>query len=96
MFSLIIYYAFYEKYVDNEGVEVCDSLLECFSVVFDSTFKNDGGFSGLFGYNPNLYVENDFIINVQAIFEFLYNFLVLILIIEILSGIIIDTFAELR
>lgn len=32
----------------------------------------------------------------KAIFDFIYNFIVLILIIEILSGIIIDTFAELR
>lgn len=37
-----------------------------------------------------------FTLDSKSIFDFVYNFVVLILVIEILSGIIIDTFAELR
>lgn len=64
--------------------------------MFDSTFKFDGGFTGLFAKTDSEYIESDFKVNAKAIYDFLYNFIILVLIIEILAGIIIDTFGELR
>lgn len=101
IFSIVAYLAFSRDFSaeDEETGEHesgCENLLICFSIMFDSTFKFDGGFTGLFSQDAIDYIDEDFKIDSKAIYDFLYNFIILVLILQILSGIIIDTFGELR
>ena len=89
---LYLFYYYAEDYSTND----CYSLLSCFVISFDNTFKNDGG---LGGYLSSAYTQNANSVDIKegrVIFDNLAFLLVGILLIEIISGIIIDTFAELR
>ncbi len=63
---------------------------------FDSTFKIDGGQTGIFNVMGDRYQDGKYSFDSKAVLDFFYCFIVLILLIEILGGLIIDTFAELR
>jgi hypothetical protein len=71
---------------------LCDSLWKCYSIMFDLTFKGNGGFLGFFTSN----YKDEWKFNSRVIFDFIYIFLIIILISQIISGIIIDNFAQLR
>jgi hypothetical protein len=71
-------------------------MLTCYIITFDQTFKNDGG---LGGYLSSAYTQKNETVSVNSdrvLFDNIAFLLVGILLIEIVSGIIIDTFAELR
>ena len=93
---MVAYYGFNDYYIagDDQKVSSCNELIICFSMMFDSTFKIDGGWTGVYNINQKRY--KDYVINGKAIFDFVYVFIVLILIVDILGGVIIDTFGELR
>ena len=63
-------------------------------MMFDSTFKIDGGQTGI--YNINQLRYDDYNIDSKIIFDFIYVYIVLFLIVDILGGLIIDTFGQLR
>lgn len=91
-FTVFSYTYYHEDYTDND----CYSLWTCFLISFDHTFKNDGG---LGGYLSSAYTRNNTDIDVRygrVLFDNLAFFIVGILLIEIISGIIIDTFADYR
>ena len=69
---------------DDDEYYVCHRLFECFLYIVDITFKDDGGFAGRTSNTK---------IGAKLLFDFLYIFIILILVIQIISGIIIDTFA---
>jgi len=58
--------------------------------MFDSAFKIDGGFTGIYNINQERY--DNYVIDSKSIFDFLYVFIVLILLMDILGGLIVDTF----
>lgn len=86
-FSILFYYNFYQDHSP-----ICNNLWLCFSFIFDQTYKNDAGFVS--------FVEIDYYdnwrFNMRVLFDFLYQFIILSLISEIISGIIIDTFKVIR
>lgn len=63
-------------------------------MIVDTTFKSDSGFVGILNRDENAY--KGWGIDFRAIYDFFYAFFICLLMIEILSGIIIDTFASLR
>jgi hypothetical protein len=77
--SAIVFYFNFYKDVDP----LCDSLWNCFSYILDNTFKYDGGFTG--NSPSNKYYE-DWVFNYRVIFDFIYIFLIIILISQIISG----------
>jgi hypothetical protein len=60
-------------------------------MIFDLTFKSNGGFVGSLNRSEDSY--KGWGIDFRAIYDFLYAFFVCLLMIEMLSGIIIDAFA---
>lgn len=99
---LIMIYCFtifsYWYYPNDYSDYTCYSLWTCFVVGFDQYFKNDGGLGGYLtsSYTPNATDQSVDIVYSRVVFDNISMFLVGILLIEIISGIIIDTFAELR
>ena len=75
-------------------VDVCSELISCFSMIVDVTLKSDGGFTGFNMIEKEEYHSSKF--NGYAGYAFVYNFIINILTLNILTGIIIDTFAILR
>ncbi|CAI2387002.1 unnamed protein product [Moneuplotes crassus] len=91
-FTIVAYSYYYDDYTEND----CYSLWTCFLISFDNTFKNDGGVGG---YLESAYVRETDGIDVtygRVIFDNLAFFVVGILMIEIISGLIIDTFVDYR
>ena len=65
----------------------------------DAAFKGDGGLGGMLGqpvYDKDSGVHGSNISYYRILFDNVFNFIVLILVVELLAGIIIDTFATLR
>ena len=77
-----------------------DDLLTCFLVNIDQTFKNDGALGGFLGQTytdeqQNL-TEGVNIDYWRILYDNLFNFIVMMLVVELIAGIIIDKFSELR
>ena len=90
--SLIAFIAFQNQFPNN----TCSNLFLCWVTVLDQTFKNDGG---LGGYLPNVYTVNSNIVKLDFIrifFDFIYNIVIIVFILQILSGLIINTFNDLK
>ncbi|KAJ0403735.1 hypothetical protein P43SY_003040 [Pythium insidiosum] len=71
----------------------CQRLLQCFLVSLDQGFKSDGGLGGYLrqrqlGESTDSYL--------RLAFDQLYNFILIIMLLNIVFGVIIDTFASLR
>ena len=91
---MIAYSLFPDEYPDNS----CYSLLSCFVITIDQTFKNNGGIgpflTPIYTYNTTTETSS---YNIGRLFyDQLFNFMLVILIIQILAGIIIDKFGEIR
>ena len=96
LFSIWGYLAFYGYY---EGG--CDSMIMCIKTTFDQGIKNGGGIGQYFdalyqSTNPPTIVENNFDIATRFFFDNLFNIIIMIIMMNIIQGIIIDTFAVLR
>ena len=86
IFTIFGYWMFEDYFNPN-----CRSLLQCLYTVWDYSFKYDGGIGGYLGtpstpsYDPT-----------RFFYDNIYNILVLIVLMGVVQGIIIDTFARLR
>jgi hypothetical protein len=94
VFSLFGYYWLYESYPAN----FCESTWQCLLTAVDRSFKYDGGIGGFM--TPSVEVaghEHDLnYFMVRFFFDNLYYILLMIIMINIVSGIIIDRFGTLR
>lgn len=88
-FTLAAYYIFYDTFEDH-----CEDLYQCFSLILDSTFKTNSGIGSFLPSFKEQYVG--WTLTGRSIYDFLNTFIILNLLIEIIAGIIIDTFAVLR
>jgi inositol 1,4,5-triphosphate receptor type 1 len=96
-FTLIIF-NFYSQ--DTDLVENCTSMYKCFFVVLDQTFKASGGIGGYLGNGYHSLADDGIdtsVFNFGRIgFDLFFYFVLLIILIQIIGGIIIDKFGELR
>ena len=94
LFAVIGYALFPEQFPNFS----CDSLVHCFLFALDATFKNNGGVGAGIAkiYTVNQDSENVTISYGRAIYDFLFGFIIVIIIIQLLSGLIIDKFRSLR
>lgn len=102
LFFFILVYVFavmgYTFYADMYPTYTCYSLFSCFIITLDQCFKRNGGYGA---FLDDVYTMEDetesATFNVgRVIFDQASNFILLILIAQILAGLIIDKFGELR
>ena len=79
----------------------CTSLASCVTTTFDQGFKNDGGIGGYLdtGTNQMLVTEIDGDSKwwyYRFAFDHLFNILLMVLLLNIVFGLVIDTFSEMR
>jgi len=97
-FSIIAFLFFYKDFNSNLS-NSCKGLLECSITIFDVWYKADGAIGGFLEDNYSSLTQGEDEYNpdfFRIIYDFLFNFLVTILLAEILSGIITDTFSSIR
>ena len=80
----------------TEHIDICFSLLTCFSTLFDLLFKIDGGQTGMFNNIQSKIYYEGFSLSPKVFFDFIYVFSVLQILISITEGLIVNTFATLR
>jgi hypothetical protein len=81
------YWLFFEDYLNPD----CRSLLQCLLTFWDRSFKYDGGIGAFLGY-PSTPSSDP----LRFFFDNIYNIVVMIVLMGVVQGIIIDTFARLR
>jgi len=97
-FSIISFVFLYKDFNSNLS-NSCKGLFECSITIFDVWYKADGAIGGFLGDNYSSLTQGEDEYNpdtFRIIYDSLFNFLVAILLVEILSGIIIDTFSSIR
>eukprot|EP00656_Telonema_subtile_P005039 TRINITY_DN12291_c0_g2_i1.p1 TRINITY_DN12291_c0_g2~~TRINITY_DN12291_c0_g2_i1.p1 ORF type:complete len:586 (-),score=129.96 TRINITY_DN12291_c0_g2_i1:222-1979(-) len=92
MFALTGFKLFENDYPDDE----CENLLLCMRFTFDAGFKNDGGIGSGMLQPTGEELYNVSHVTGRLIYDNLFNILMLVLLLNIIFGITIDTFAELR
>jgi len=78
--------------------KTCSTLMQCFFVTWDQGFKNDGGIGGFLDGAVPLYS-----MDVQGwkfwprfVYDHLFNISLMVLLLNIVFGLVIDTFSEMR
>lgn len=78
----------------------CENLFRCFLVTLDQTFKANGGIGGFLNHaysqSEDDGVDGDEIDYGRIAYDNIFTFILIILIIQMISGIIIDRFGALR
>ncbi len=94
LFAVIAYVSFPDDYLNY----TCDSLLHCFLYDIDQTFKANGGFAATLQptYTVNANTNDVSIKYYRIVYDFLTGFLLVIVVMQLLSGQIIDEFKSLR
>ena len=87
LFIVVGYVFFQDDFVGSEGSEgVCSSLQQCFAFGLLNGLRAGGGLGDLLPTRQGL----------RALFDFAFFLVIVVIILNIVFGIIIDTFAELR
>ncbi|CAD8111133.1 unnamed protein product [Paramecium sonneborni] len=92
VFTVFSYRIFYDSY----DAGFCDSMWVCFLSTLDSAFKYDQGIGGFLKSPYEVYPSDEVKLVLRFIFDNFFNILVIIVMLNIVAGIIIDTFGELR
>lgn len=92
VFSIVAYVWLNEAYPEG----FCDSTWICFLTAFDMSFKVDGGIGGFTDPASEVWEGNSGMLLFKFAFDNIYFIVLMIIMINILSGIIIDTFGTLR
>ncbi|KAJ8245709.1 hypothetical protein GJAV_G00273650 [Gymnothorax javanicus] len=78
---------------EDEGVErVCDTLLMCIVTVLNQGLRNGGGVGDVLR-KPS---KDEPLFAARVVYDLLFFFIVIIIVLNLIFGVIIDTFADLR
>lgn len=104
-FTIIGYIYFHDQYSDD----ACGQMWMCFLETFDQTFKNGGAIGdyltdtkvqdaegNTLPFNYDLTAEQQERYIYRFVFDVLFKFILVVLIINMVAGIIIDTFGALK
>uniref|UniRef100_A0A8C4I7X7 Inositol 1,4,5-trisphosphate receptor n=1 Tax=Dicentrarchus labrax TaxID=13489 RepID=A0A8C4I7X7_DICLA len=80
------------KEEDNGTERVCDTLLMCIITVLNHGLRNGGGVGDILR-RPS---KEDPLFAARVIYDLLFFFIVIIIVLNLIFGVIIDTFADLR
>ncbi|KAJ9447528.1 Inositol 1 [Diplonema papillatum] len=92
LFTVVAYTFFRDALQTDAGDKVCTSLIRCFGYALTHGVRSDGGLGDYMtdpGYASKIY-------GLQMAYEIFFFVLVIVILLNIIFGIIIDTFAELR
>lgn len=92
LFGLVGFVLFPEDFRDPEGYQLCTTIWQCFIISLTKGIRADGGIGGLLSSRtwgqPYHYA--------RLLFDFTFYVVVIVCLLNIVFGIIIDTFGQLR
>lgn len=78
---------------DEDGMErTCDTLLMCIVTVLNQGLRNGGGVGDVLR-KPS---KDEPLFAARVVYDLLFYFIVIIIVLNLIFGVIIDTFADLR
>lgn len=94
LFSVIGYLAFMDDYEEY----TCDSVLHCFMFNIDMTFKENGGIGAALIPSYTIHEKSEYVTikYSRVVYDFLFALIMTMIIVQLLSGLIIDKFKSLR
>jgi hypothetical protein len=97
VFSFVLFLFFAPDFEMNLGTDVCQSLLKCFQITAGFGLRNGGGIGDIIGfYSPLNGDVLDQALGTRFVLDLLFFLIIIIVLLNIIFGIIIDTFSELR
>jgi hypothetical protein len=91
LFTIVVYFT--TRYQNYDPA--CSSFLGCLGMIYDQTYKLGGGFVS--GANVDLDPLDQSYYKIETIvFDFVYIFLVAVIIEELVGAVIVDTFLQIR
>ena len=96
VFTIVGFYYFREDFTPegtNSTNPRCQDLFRCFFITLDKGFKHDGGLGGYLQPRELGVSELSY---QRLLYDFLYNVLLIVVLLNIVFGVIIDRFAALR
>ena len=97
IFSTIAFFNFsieFSKILENNHENACGSLFYCFLTHIEIGLRTDGGI-GEFIHKTS-FIENPAYFMGMFFFQFIFYLLIIVIMLSVVGGSIIDTFAELR
>jgi len=98
LFLIITYWFAVIGYIlaaDSYPNDMCSSLAKCWFTTFDAGFKNDGGVGGYLKDISTIdFLSLDYV--ERFIFDHMFNLILMVLLLNIVFGLVIDTFSEMR
>uniref|UniRef100_A0A8C6SHD8 Inositol 1,4,5-trisphosphate receptor n=1 Tax=Neogobius melanostomus TaxID=47308 RepID=A0A8C6SHD8_9GOBI len=92
-FMFLQYIFFLNSCNDDDGIErVCDTLLMCIITVLNQGLRNGGGVGDILR-RPS---KEEPLFAARVVYDLLFFFVVIIIVLNLIFGVIIDTFADLR
>ena len=93
LFAVIAFSWFAHTYPDS----TCNTLINCFVITLDQTFKQNGGVGAFLSKTYELTSDGQVLFDYgRLFFDIMFNFSILLLTMQILSGLIINKFGALR
>eukprot|EP01063_Lacrimia_lanifica_P041232 TRINITY_DN9571_c0_g2_i1.p1 TRINITY_DN9571_c0_g2~~TRINITY_DN9571_c0_g2_i1.p1 ORF type:complete len:2499 (+),score=932.45 TRINITY_DN9571_c0_g2_i1:909-7499(+) len=95
LFSIVGYIAFYQDFIGDAGLEKpnCVTLLQCFTFTLMNGMRSGGGVGDILSVTPLLEGAHH---TERLIFDYFFFVGVTVILLGIVSGIITDSFTELR
>ena len=95
LFALLGYTAFHSDFVGDGGVENpnCLTLLQCFTFTLMNGMRSGGGVGDILSHTP---LEDGIHHTQRMVFDYFFFIGVIVILLSIVSGIITDSFTELR
>jgi hypothetical protein len=99
IFTILAFYFLFEDFFNSDtGLNECQTMLRCFGTFMRNGLMFGGGMGDYMaselGHVPDFATETTFI--GRAVFDLLFFIIIVVLLLNIVFGIIIDTFAALR
>ena len=92
LFGVVGFLVFYDQYEDENGEHYCFNLISCVGFTLYYGVRAGGGI----GDNLKSVSKDNSLYNLMQAFNLLFFIIVIIILLNIIFGIIIDTFGELR
>jgi len=90
IFAVFTFLLFPDEFLGDDSQPFCRNLRDCFAATVSYGLRNGGGFGDIMGFNQDGLERERFWL------ELLFFLFVLVILMNIVFGIIIDTFSELR
>lgn len=97
IFTSIIYFTMLKQnwvFADDDDLEMCYNFLQCYIMTLNFGMRSGGGIGEVINYPYYEEATNLYIF--RTIFDFTFFFAIIIIILEIVFGLIVDSFGELR